>query len=146
MPHVNPLTRDGTAGWVIHHKGCILFSFDRDRLLTELIKRTYQPAWQPGLGCWALPEILCREIVRLLASQLTHLIHATTEGVHSFDGSSRMNPEDWHTLQVLPGAPKAVVDAAYRALARIYHPDLSGSSEQMARINGAYERLKKILV
>lgn len=146
MPAPNPLTRDGTCGWVIHHRGYIMIQFDRDRLLTEILKRGYQPNWNRSIGCWVLPEILCREVVKLLSSQLDNLIHATTEGVHPADGSARVSVDDWNTLQVLPGAPKVVVDAAYRALATIYHPDRSGSSDQMARINGAYERLKKILV
>lgn len=59
---------------------------------------------------------------------------------------------DWETLWVRQGAPVEVVDAAYRALARLHHPDLApaGTSEgkmaerhrRMVRINLAYEKLR----
>ncbi len=49
-------------------------------------------------------------------------------------------------------APKEVVDAAYRALAKLHHPDLAGSNEadrlrrteSMKRLNVAYEAAKKM--
>jgi hypothetical protein len=47
-------------------------------------------------------------------------------------------------LQVLPNADPAVVQAAYRALARVNHPDVSGeagSDEMMRRLNEAYALL-----
>lgn len=44
-------------------------------------------------------------------------------------------------LFILPNAPLPVVRAAYRALARIYHPDTGGSTARMADLNRAYERV-----
>lgn len=146
MPKRNPLTRSGTCGFLIHHKGQILVCFDTDRILTELMKSCYQAKWHKGAGCWVLPEILCPQIRRLLAISLDYLIHASTD--HDHEGTAGYVPgsDDWQTLQVQPGAPKLVVDAAYRALAMMYHPDRNGSVELMAKINGAYDRLKKVLV
>lgn len=50
--------------------------------------------------------------------------------------------EPWASLHLLPTAPRPVVDAAYRAMARIAHPDLGGDADRMKRINAAYEQLK----
>lgn len=47
----------------------------------------------------------------------------------------------YSTLGVAPDAPQEVIQAAYRALSRIYHPDVpkTGNSIKMQRINSAYE-------
>lgn len=47
------------------------------------------------------------------------------------------------TLYVTADAPKQVITAAYRALASLHHPDNGGDTEVMARINAAYQELKK---
>ena len=50
--------------------------------------------------------------------------------------------DPYATLQVTPTAEAVVITAAYRALARLYHPDHNGAPEAMARmaaINAAYE-------
>lgn len=53
--------------------------------------------------------------------------------------------EDYYEiLQVSPNASPEVISAAYRRLARVYHPDTSNqpnSVEQMKKINHAYEIL-----
>jgi len=47
------------------------------------------------------------------------------------------------TLYVLPGAPLAVTQAAYRALALLVHPDRGGSHEEMVAVNRAYDVLRR---
>lgn len=48
-------------------------------------------------------------------------------------------------LYLLPGAPRSVIEAAYRAVAKLFHPDLVGSDghARMVAINRAYDALKK---
>jgi DnaJ domain len=53
--------------------------------------------------------------------------------------------DPYETLQVSPRADAEVIEAAYRVLARRYHPDLNGSPDataMMAQINGAWETLR----
>ena len=47
-------------------------------------------------------------------------------------------------LHVQPTAPSEVVEAAYRALAMLIHPDRSGSEsgDEMANLNWAYQTLR----
>lgn len=46
-------------------------------------------------------------------------------------------------LYVTSNAPQEVIQAAYRALAKKYHPDNGGSHDAMKRINEAYRLLAK---
>jgi hypothetical protein len=50
---------------------------------------------------------------------------------------------DHDALYVKPNAPKEVITAAYKALAKLYHPDTGGDATRMQTVNMAYERLKK---
>jgi hypothetical protein len=45
----------------------------------------------------------------------------------------------FQTLYLLPNAPPEVIKAAYKALAKIHHPDARGNSEKMVAINRAFE-------
>jgi hypothetical protein len=54
-------------------------------------------------------------------------------------------PDPYKVLQVDPEAEDEVIEAAYKRLARKYHPDVSpdsGSVERMVRINQAWEMLR----
>lgn len=48
-------------------------------------------------------------------------------------------------LFLLPDAPLTALQAVYRALAKLYHPDLAGGAghDTMVRINAAYDLLSK---
>ena len=50
-------------------------------------------------------------------------------------------PDLYRILQVDPSANPLVIQAAYRALAQIHHPDVSGDSDEMKRLNAAWEIL-----
>ncbi|MGO9208374.1 MAG: J domain-containing protein, partial [Candidatus Limnocylindrales bacterium] len=54
-----------------------------------------------------------------------------------------VNVDHYATLQVNPRAGRDAIRAAYRTLARRYHPDLVGGSEaQMAALNNAWAVLR----
>ncbi len=50
--------------------------------------------------------------------------------------------DPYRLLQVIPEADSEVIQAAYRALARKYHPDTGGSGVKMAMLNAAWETLR----
>jgi len=57
----------------------------------------------------------------------------------------RGNVDYYKTLQVIPGAEPEVIAAAYRALAKKYHPDRSNAADAMARmaqLNVAFQALR----
>lgn len=53
----------------------------------------------------------------------------------------RTRPDLYRVLQVDPAANQLVIQAAYRVLAQIFHPDVSGDDAEMKRINAAWEVL-----
>ncbi len=53
----------------------------------------------------------------------------------------RSRPDYYRVLQVDPAANPLVIQAAYRVLAQIWHPDVSGDDDEMKRINAAWEVL-----
>jgi hypothetical protein len=72
----------------------------------------------------------------------------TAGGPHDVDECVRRVRQVYQeesALHLLPEAPWKVVQAAYRAIAMLVHPDVSGSSSQaeMVRVNRAYEALER---
>jgi curved DNA-binding protein CbpA len=53
----------------------------------------------------------------------------------------RSRTDHYRVLQVDPAANQLVIQAAYRVLAQIFHPDVSGDDSEMKRINAAWEVL-----
>ena len=49
----------------------------------------------------------------------------------------------YELLQVLNTAPIEVCEAAYRALSKLYHPDVTGSAATQRRLNQAIEQIRK---
>ena len=76
----------------------------------------------------------------------THHESAAGSGAHEEadsrryeDTSKKMNIlRAYDTLYLQPGAPLALIHAAYRTLAKLHHPDLGGDTAAMAEINTAY--------
>lgn len=69
-------------------------------------------------------------------------------GAHSSDECARIVRGVWKeesALFLLPGAPRDVVVAAYRALCKMLHPDVSGrdTHAEMVKVNLAYDALSK---
>lgn len=48
----------------------------------------------------------------------------------------------WEVLGVDPGAPAAVIEAAYRAQAKKAHPDTGGSAAAFRELQAAYEEVR----
>lgn len=51
--------------------------------------------------------------------------------------------EAFAVLHLLPTAPKVVIDAVYRVLAKTHHPDLGGDPAMMRRLTEAHETLSR---
>jgi hypothetical protein len=53
-------------------------------------------------------------------------------------------PEHYRVLGVQPTAPMVVVEAAYKALTKVYHPDVGGGDLiKMQRLNAAMDEVRK---
>lgn len=52
--------------------------------------------------------------------------------------------DPWAVLHLRPGAPRAIIDAVWKAMAKELHPDRGGDEEQFKRVKNAYEKLTKV--
>jgi len=58
--------------------------------------------------------------------------------------TAKNEPPEWaKTLYVQENAPIQVVEAAYRALSKLYHPDMGGNATLMQRLNTAVEAARQ---
>jgi hypothetical protein len=55
--------------------------------------------------------------------------------------SAHLDP-DYSALRLLPSAPDPLVDAAYKCLARLHHPDVGGDTTRMQQLNAAREAIR----
>ena len=63
---------------------------------------------------------------------------AATEGPPSVVATD----DDYATLYLLPTAPVAIVEAVWKALVKIHHPDVGGDTERFKSLLDAYTRVK----
>ncbi len=50
--------------------------------------------------------------------------------------------DPYEVLGIRPDTPETVMEASYKALAKVHHPDKGGDPEQFKELNDAYERIK----
>jgi len=53
----------------------------------------------------------------------------------------------YDVFHLQPSAPPEVINAAYRAMSKLYHPDVydgPDATEQMKKINDAYDKIRKV--
>lgn len=100
--------------------------------------RGYDPdtrAWRflPGFQEIAIRLLLQHfPDAELPSSRYQRTPHATPAGTDHFA-----------VLHLLPSAPAQLVDAAYRTLAKLCHPDVGGSDATMRRLTEAHQTLSR---
>jgi hypothetical protein len=116
-------------------------------------------SYDPDTRAWTVDECGHDEAIHLLRRY-----YGTVEFLESWDAGSpragapahhivecvrevRTMFPDYAVLGLLPDATLQLVQACYRALARMHHPDRHGpaSTQKMAAINAAYEHLSNSL-
>jgi len=131
----------------------ISFPYNRD--LVEAIKSQIDPhyrEWSPSTKTWIFdPALGAPTALRLLRFyhpdiEITDSRSTYQEPPPRFRTEPKIDP-DFTTLYVLPEAPRCVIDAAFKALAREYHPDRLPAGERehgherMVQLNTAYARV-----
>jgi len=105
--------------------------------------------WDADLKCWTVDvgwAGVARSLAVLYAGAVVGAVTQEEAERRARAAASRAPAAvdaDADALGVAPSAPVEVIQAAYRALARLHHPDLVGeaSTARMQAINAAYERL-----
>jgi hypothetical protein len=116
--------------------------------------------WQQEARCWSVPRRHRARLEAWLDSWFPGDALLMDEGETGADADpgheDRRQSSTYHqpgvgeldsaytTLHLLPSAPPALIQAAYRTLARLLHPDAGGGDEAaMVALNLAYERLQE---
>lgn len=165
-PHI-----DGVAWWREGTRIGLAFDYDPDAV--ERIKEipSQQRKYDPGLRCWfisneALALDLLAELPQFvfggekyhegrpawLAERSEWITRRgwdrkeqgrkrARDGRQPFQAGEVVGP--YAVLNLTNAAPPELVAAAYRALAKLHHPDAGGDEDTMKAINAAYEELTK---
>ena len=137
----------------LHYRDCIeLDNFVQGRVLPK------DRCWSKELRCWVvLPDVLV-EIAIVAAShfddvryfslpnRLQNLVQAALSS-NNFTPKSEMNTDsNLHSLYLTEDAPKFLVKAVYKALAKRYHPDnqKTGDEDEFKRVSEIYESLGRL--
>ena len=86
---------------------------------------------------------LCRECGKEISPDIPFCPHCGSKQIHLSEYDLKKNP--FEILQISSDAESEIIDAAYKALAKKYHPDIDSSEiaqEKMKEINWAYSILK----
>ncbi|MDQ3694364.1 MAG: J domain-containing protein [Chloroflexota bacterium] len=103
-------------------------------------------AWEPDKKCWLIASSWVNRVRRLLEQAFGPCRIETPAGG---TGSAAYEPTPirpsdaaLRTLHLLPSAPPALIESAYRCLARVHHPDAGGDTEAMRNLNAAIATLR----
>jgi len=128
--------------------GGIILTFPYDARLIDLLKSEipiYARSYDPDEKAWTIKSAYAARAVDLL---LRCFPDAQIERPGTWPGSTPQPSatRPFAVLHLLPSAPPELIDAAYRTLARLHHPDVSGDPEAMRALNDARDALKDLVV
>jgi hypothetical protein len=108
-----------------------------DSLKTSLPSK--KRIWDANDKCWY--------VVKDQFDRLSHLMGQYFDDVLLFDfPAQEVSTDAWAVLHLTPNAPMQVVQAAYKALAKMHHSDLGGDDELMKAVNVSYKQILGELV
>ena len=125
--------------------GSVVLRFSYHEWLVSQIKASIPApyrSWNPEIKAWIVWGEYAPLAVDLVRSVYANLRESRPSETNT---GSQPGNRDRRTLYVTDDAPPVVVHAAYKALARLYHPDAGGDTHRMQTINAAYDRLKPTL-
>ena len=119
--------------------------FPYNARLVELLKSEIPArarAYDPDDKTWTVIAAYATRAVNLL---LDHFPDARIErpGTRAEPAPPLTPARPFAVLHLLPSAPPELIDAAYRTLARLHHPDVGGDPEAMRALNDARDALRE---
>lgn len=143
--------RVAEAYWVDRDEVELRFTYDAD--LVDALKQMIPAGarqYDPDERTWTVRAPYARYAVRLVRDYFPNLDEVDDWGAASPPPTPPSGrAASFAILHLLPSAPPALVEAAYRCLARLHHPDVAPEAEKatatatMARINAAVAELRR---
>ncbi len=132
--------------------GAAVFCVPYRRRWVETVKAEvpgWARQWDPAAKAWTILPPYVARVLALTRATFTDVADASgpDQGSPSANATHGVN-RLYGALHLLPTAPPAVVEAAYRALAREHHPDRQPQAQQveahecMVEINAAFAALR----
>ena len=125
--------------------GAAVLTFPFDRWLVDALKaeipghaRTYDAAAKS----WAVTPAYAHVATRLMHDVFPDVEIVDAQAGPTADRGDHPREAALVILHLRPTAPPELVDAAYRCLARLHHPDAGGDHDAMLRLNQALEVLR----
>lgn len=108
--------------------------------LKEEIPKDYR-YWDASERVWVV-SYMYENILIVICQKYFEDVIQYKEKETRFVLPTQISSPEYQTLHLLPTAPREVVMAAYRALSRLYHPDVSkepDANDKMKQINIAFD-------
>jgi hypothetical protein len=141
MTHGNPTRVQPAARY--DHTGAVTLGFPFNQPLVDALKRfpSHARRYNPESRTWTITSPYAARAVGLLLAIFPDAVIEASE--RRLDSQPvRSTDRAFATLHLLPSAPRPVIDAVYRVLARLAHPDAGGNAEAMLAFNAAYDEMK----
>ncbi len=122
----------------------VTFPFDRD--VVEGIKNivpAHSRQYDPDEKAWYIAPAYFVPVRNLLTATFMQVEMDADREPFTPPSDDRAPRTDFHVLHLRESAPPELVEAAFRCLARIHHPDRGGDTATMQAINSAYAALKE---
>lgn len=125
--------------------GAAVLTFPFDRWLVDALKAEipgHARTYSPDDRSWTISAAYGH-----VASRLMHDVFPDVDVIGAptpppFDRGTGTREDPYVILHLRPTAPPELVDAAYKCLARLTHPDRGGDHDTMVRLNEAREMLR----
>ena len=115
----------------------------KPNILQQIFRRTTHIFWADKQEKEDNKKILKRFQDPILQLHLRSLRNNIEKEKHPQTETVIIDKDDPYTvLHLLPTAPMEVVEAAFRQLSKIYHPDAGGNEQLMQKITRAYQSIK----
>lgn len=114
--------------------------FPYDPVVVDAIKRivpAHSRTYDPAQKAWFVAPAYKDLVYQLLEDVYIEVEWGTVEAPEG--------DEAYRVLHLLPSAPKELVEASYKCLSKLYHPDVGGDHVQMQAINQAVFHLRRQL-
>jgi len=136
-----------TGPRIVRRDGAATLTFPFDAWLVDALKmeipghaRTYDPVAKS----WTVAPAYAGVAIRLICQAFTDVEMIDAAAGPTFDRGEDPREAALVVLHLRPSAPPELVDAAYKCLARLCHPDCGGEHDAMLALNHAVESIREV--
>ena len=134
-----------TAPRIVRRDSAATLTFPFDAWLVDALKAEipgHARTYAPDTRAWTIAPAYAGIAIRLMYQAFTDVEVIDAAAGPGFDRGGDPREAALVVLHLRPSAPPELVDAAYRTLARLNHPDRGGDHDAMLALNQAVEQIR----